>query len=1351
MRYFAGVDLLRMLCVVADVDAQNAGRITGSAIGMLLILLGVIKCLKIMKRARTSGLCVSALLLFLICWILSTILTLGMNSWHWPLPVVGLIGLIVGGLALVGVILGIVGLAQYNRERFDQGRKQAIWGIVLCSLMLLLFVAGALSGIRGQTMALRSSVAGKREAVTDRNFAITPPGGWVKIDPKALGATAATLGFRRLAPEMYCVIMAEELGDGIPVSKLTDMVKQNMVMLGEVRDQVEEDVTVNDVQFHRIQSSARMKTMNLDLYYEHWLATHRGMFWQVVVWGHVGQEDGVKTAARGFVDKFEVLDRSRRTTSLGTFEDVDLPAYGVKTSLAGKGWNRGGSDMTVNPLFRVTAERLNEAMVVLPLRFPDEAPDLEAIAAGLLGCLEFTYPLKAKATEKPFTSSAGEGIEIVTERVTDQGTFDYILRIVRAEKSAVLIAGWASKEHGDLELVRKSMDAVELSAPAGEIRSLSDPEKTALSTIVNQAGLSYVARKNSAASAKWFRTASELNPAEGQLIANLAYVLGTMGRDEEALALLEKEHGRFPKSFDLQTQRCLLLADKGELEPAHRQFLELIGRGLRDEKRLVEWAGAMMDAQRSDLAEEAILKWNDKQATPATMALQVDVVSGRGDTKRALKLAEELAAKNESSHLLALKFGDLLNETGDHQRAGAVAEKVLASKSEDSDALQVLGWSQMGRKSYSQAKATFEKALKADPQNQQVALAIQRASSALGQGQNSEVKQPLDSVPLPKSLAKELENPSQQGLETEGRPLLVLARSTGYKFEKNKPQRKTVRRSIKVLNQAGVNLVSNLEYPFDPVSERIFVNRLEVRDPEGKVTASGSVDDVFVRDLGGEMASTQKVLTVPVPGVHPGCVIEVEVTTEDKGVSSEFDLARHTFGYRVPCAAEVVYVVGDVRNLATSLTNGSAVKVIKESGLLAWSLKKIQPLPDEPYSLPHEDRVPSIVISSRGPDWQAVGKQYLEDIADKLKPEPAIAELAAKICANLKTEREKIDALSREVQKTVGYKAIEFGVRARTPNKAGDTLRYRYGDCKDHSLLLHQLLREAGILSHLALVNTSERVLPEMPTLDQFNHMVVHVPALGDRWLVDPTAKYMPITSLPMPVMRDTHALIVDPKGSRLVPLSFAPALGTADIACNRTLKPDGNDWQVTETVTCSGYYAAALRGTYDELTPTEQARRAQSLLAGDGSAEVKEFTFENLDALAEPARISMTYVVRDAIKSTDGRLTASLPALWERDYLNMSYLPERKTPFEWRYPIRLKSEVMLQVPKSLTLRNVAKEGSSKGTKWSMQPGRDGAPVAIFEFQAQTGRWEAKEYQEVYAGWTAARRAWDSPVEWQER
>ncbi|MGV3532023.1 MAG: tetratricopeptide repeat protein, partial [Chthoniobacteraceae bacterium] len=756
--------------------------------------------------------------------MLSALISVGMKVWQWPPLVAGLIGLLVAGVALVGVILGIIGLAQYDRVRFEQGRKQATWGIVLCTLMIFAFVGGAVFGmVKAREGGIPSLGAAKREVVPGKNFAITAPAGWQKVNAAALGISEASSAFRNPAPDMYCVVLGEELGDATLLETYTNVVKQNLESASDVKERAEEDVTINGMQFHHMRTTARGKAINVELFYEHWLATHRGMFWQVIVWGPVHQQDAVKVASRQIVEKFEVLDRERRSTASGTFEDVDLPHYGVTTTLAGKGWLKGGAELNSNPLFRATAERLTEALLLLPLRFEEEAPDLEAVTAGMLATMDFSYPIKGQATEKEFDTPFGKGIEIETDRDTEAGVFTYVLRVIRAEKAAFFVAGWASKKSGDLKFLREALDNIELKEPTGAPPAATQQEKVALATVLNHAGLSYLRRQQSAPALKWIRSASALAPDDAHFHANVAFLLQEAGQEDEAFALLEREHVRFPKAYDLQTQRALLLAARGDVPTGQAHFLELIGRGLRDEGKLREWVNALVQAQRVDLAEEAVERWNEKLATPETQGLHIDVIVERGEMKRAIELAEKLVAENEGDHLMALKLGHLLNERGDYGRAGELAEKILSSKPEDGEALQVLGWSQMGRKAYNLAKATFERAAKSNPKNEDIAGAIQRASSALGQGQNSEVKQAIDPVPLPKAIAKEIEAASAEGLDIEGQPLLGLARSTGYRFEKGKPTRKTMRRSFKVLNQAGVNLVNTFEYAFNAITERIYV------------------------------------------------------------------------------------------------------------------------------------------------------------------------------------------------------------------------------------------------------------------------------------------------------------------------------------------------------------------------------------------------------------------------------------------------------------------------------------------------------------------------------------------------
>src|SRR5205807_1872138 len=125
----------------------------------------------------------------------------------------------------------------------------------------------------------------------------------------------------------------------------------------------------------------------------------------------------------------------------------------------------------------------------------------------------------------------------------------------------------------------------------------------------------------------------------------------------------------------------------------------------------------------------------------------------------------------------------------------------------------------------------------------------------------------------------------------------------------------------------------------------------------------------------------------------------------------------------------------------------------------------------ESFQPPAEYHMPIIWLGESGQNWEQIGRTYLTDISDKLAPSDDIRQFAVELTKNSRTNREKIVALASHVQNAVTYQAIEFGRRARIPNAASQTLRLKYGDCKDHAVLLREMLESVKIPAYLALVN----------------------------------------------------------------------------------------------------------------------------------------------------------------------------------------------------------------------------------------------------------------------------------------
>jgi tetratricopeptide (TPR) repeat protein len=97
---------------------------------------------------------------------------------------------------------------------------------------------------------------------------------------------------------------------------------------------------------------------------------------------------------------------------------------------------------------------------------------------------------------------------------------------------------------------------------------------------------------------------------------------------------------------------------------------------------------------------------------------------------------------------------------------------------------------------------------------------------------------------------------------------------------------------------------------------------------------------------------------------------------------------------------------------------------------------------------------------------------------------------------------------------------VEFGESSLIPQNPAETLKRKYGDCKDKATLLVTMLRAAGIQANLALLNTGpgEDINTELPGMGMFDHAIVFVPASANEeemW-IDATAQYTEPGYLPL-------------------------------------------------------------------------------------------------------------------------------------------------------------------------------------------------------------------------------------------
>ena len=145
-----------------------------------------------------------------------------------------------------------------------------------------------------------------------------------------------------------------------------------------------------------------------------------------------------------------------------------------------------------------------------------------------------------------------------------------------------------------------------------------------------------------------------------------------------------------------------------------------------------------------------------------------------------------------------------------------------------------------------------------------------------------------------------------------------------------------------------------------------------------------------------------------------------------------------------------------------------------------------------------------------------VGQAYQARAKEKAKVTPAIQTLANELIQKAKANSnlEKVKVLHHWVSQNIRYLGIYVGAGGFVPHDAQSILDNRYGDCKDHVVILEALLEAVGIDSSPALINSGTAyLLPKLPTPGIFDHVITYVPSLN--LFLDSTSRFAPLGTLP--------------------------------------------------------------------------------------------------------------------------------------------------------------------------------------------------------------------------------------------
>ena len=483
--------------------------------------------------------------------------------------------------------------------------------------------------------------------------------------------------------------------------------------------------------------------------------------------------------------------------------------------------------------------------------------------------------------------------------------------------------------------------------------------------------------------------------------------------------------------------------------------------------------------------------------------------------------------------------------------------------------------------------------------------------------------------------------------------------------------RYTTHQAVKLLTERGIEKYDDIAIPFQPSAQNITVNIARTIAADGTVyqPPQEAFNDVTPPGLLSQnLYSDTMWRVISMVGLTPGVCIEYQVTLEDKPEnavggetwitggfnfqSTEVTLETN-YALRIPSAWHLQWKTENFsrRDLPVSIHQEKPQVSTRydENGnvIYVWHYGETPALAVE-EGMPHVNDIAPRLHYSSIPSWNDVYLWYQQLAADRYTPDAQIEARVYQLTKDLTTKADKIRAIYHFVASRIRYVGIELGQSAYQPSPATEVLQKQYGDCKDKTTLLIAMLELVGIRAYPVLINPSpyERTDTELPSLNQFSHMLAAIPsndgiarsqgapigvdeAGGYIWL-DATSSTCSYGNLPYSDQGRKGFLIGEAQGE-FVDIPIFPAETNRLVSTTELWLSEEGSVQGKIHIQTRGQYAINARWTYQQVPPSQlQTTLATELSQQFPGIAVEWSNISDLANLNVPVEMELGFQVQN-------------------------------------------------------------------------------------------------------------------------
>lgn len=816
------------------------------------------------------------------------------------------------------------------------------------------------------------------------------------------------------------------------------------------------------------------------------------------------------------------------------------------------------------------------------------------------------------------------------------------------------------------------------------LKALTEEQRSFNAQILNQLGLMRLYEKKSLTALTYFEKANREDPDEPLYLINCGFVY-----QQQELYGPGIQH--FMSQLDLVRQHGKLLAILGEMHEAVREYAlarNYYEMALQfspyDQELVINLSDALWGVGQKNLSLEVV---EDLFARQPSRRLGIYVAKTQMGLERyseAVDFLQALKARFGLNKDLGLTLTDALLYLGRYQETLSTTAELIKLAEDDPRAWITQGKSQYYLKQFRMAEQSLERAMRLEPVNDEARSYLSAVRSFLGKADVKALQKPIKPVfETPADLRTWYDQELAKKYEDENFAAIFHHKEKQLRSMPPSPWVKTEALFIELRDKRAISLFQEFVWSFLPNYDRLYVNKLEIYDSSFRKKASGNMKNWYITSLQQDGSSGDaKLAHITVPPAQPGDFILIQVSYTPIKNSGTMPFTHHTASEAFPVGQDRFVLITDTSKVRWEAYGELVEKAVP--GGIAWSVTDPVIVRNELYMPTYRD-FGSGVLVSRDQTWSSVGAAYEDLIRHRYSNALPIRERTWDIRGSRKVDEQVIYDVANWVRKEIQYRNIPFGGHSLIPSQSLKTYQARFGDCKDQSLLLMEMLQALGVPARLALIHLEDPVFEGIASIQQFNHMIVFVPA-GENWpamYIDPSEDNDSFRPVPLS-LEDKTALIIDSTQSRIAALPILEkeqehqALVFHDIL----LKENG-EAQFRDSLSLSGKFAAAFRSQLLGKDAKQRRELAQNWLEFTfPKAILITVRFENIGDFNKKLNIILHFSSDDYFARNESGITGQIPNVWEREFMKLPFVRKRHHPIRIPHEHSFVSRTNIRYPK---------------------------------------------------------------------